>query len=376
MISTVSPSDQTPTATAPTPSPPTAPTPFLRFFSPPTTILLLLLLLILLHDNHRILLWFPLFLIHHYLLLLVLLLLLLLLFLFLLYYNAPQTTNASQAESTDSGAELTPDAKVEIEADRKKVQALRNLVSDYSLMLTDFREHFKGCDISRAQFFLNKIFKTDVFTSCDNIDKIIDQLSHRDIDTFNVYYLQQLATCLKRDDLKKLVNDYEEKKEKFLEDTTVLDFQKAVISKTRPSLPNGMVEVAIKIPKRLATEKILGDMEVLAMEAFEDNQNSLVHFHAFSGSIVICWFVVESRCQVLQQLAQEKVAVWRKHGVEEVMVGSQCVYHYTDQDEVRITVYINEEALLLPFSFDHGKQQNKQVYSCETSIIVIVQQNE
>ena len=205
-------------------------------------------------------------------------------------------------------------------------------------MLTDFREQFKGCDISRAQFFLNKIFKTDAFSSCDNIDKIIDQLSHCDIDTFNVYYLKQLATCLKRDDLKKLVNEYEEKKEKFLEDTTVLDFQKAVVSKTKPSLPNGMVEVAIKIPKRLATEKILRDMEVLAMEAFGDNQKSLVRFHAYSGSIVICWFVVASLCEVLQQLARDKVAVWRQHGVEEVMVGSQCVYHYTDQDEVRITV--------------------------------------
>ena len=180
-------------------------------------------------------------------------------------------------------------------------------------MLTDFREQFKDCDISRAQFFLNKLFKTNAFTSCDNIDKILDQLCLRDIDTFNVYYLQQLATCLKRDDLKKLVNEYEEKKEKFLEDTTVLDFQKAVVSKTKPCLPNGMVEVAIKIPRRLATEKILRDMEGLAMEAFGDNQKSFVHFHTFSGSIVICWFVVESLCEVLQRLAREKVAVWRQH---------------------------------------------------------------
>ena len=238
------------------------------------------------------------------------------------------------SESTDSGAELLkPDAKAEIEADGRIVRELRNLVSDYSLMLTDFREQLKGCDISRAQFFLNELFKTDAFTTCDNIDKILNQLSHRDIDTFNVYYLQKLATCLKRDDLKKLVNEYEEKKEKFLKDTTVLDFQKAVISKTKPHLPDGMIEIAIKIPKHLATEKILRDMELLAMEAFGDNQKSLVRFHAYSGSIVICWFVVESLCAALQQLAREKVAVWRQHGVEEVMVGSQCVYHYTADQE-------------------------------------------
>ena len=230
---------------------------------------------------------------------------------------------------------------MEIEADGGKVRVLRDLVSEYSLMLTKFRRLLAGCDISDARFFLGNILNTDIFTSCNNIEQLLNQLCHRYVDTFNVYYLQKLATCLERDDVNQLIQKYVEKKKNFLEDTTVLDFQKAVISKTRPHLPNGMVEVAIKIPKRLATEKILRDMEVLAMESFEDNQKSFVRFHAFSGSIVICWFVVESLCEVLQRLAREKVAVWRQHGVEEVMVGSQCVYHYTDQDEVRITVYID-----------------------------------
>ena len=82
-----------------------------------------------------------------------------------------------------------------------------------------------------------------------------------------------------------------------------------------------MMKVNIKIPKHLATEKILRDMEVLAMETFEDNQKSFIHFHTFSGSIIICWFVVESLCEVLQRLAREKVAVWRQHGVEDVHDG-------------------------------------------------------
>ena len=64
-----------------------------------------------------------------------------------------------------------------------------------------------------------------------------------------------------------------------------------------------MIEVTIKIPKHLATEKILRDMEKLAMQAIGDIQTSFVCFHAFTGSIVICWFVVESLCEVLQQLA-------------------------------------------------------------------------
>ena len=160
---------------------------------------------------------------------------------------------------------------------------LRDLSSDYSLMLTKFRRLLAGCDINDVRFFLNNLLKTDIFTNCDNIEQLLNQLCYRYVDTFNVYYLQNLTTCLERDDVKQLVQQYEEKKEKFLEDTTVLDFQKAVVSKTKPHLPNGMVEVAIKIPKRLATEKILRDMEVLAIEAFEGNQKLFVRVHAFPG---------------------------------------------------------------------------------------------
>ena len=111
-MSTVSPSDQTFSATA-LPSPPTVPKPFLPRLSLPTTILLLLVLFDL-RDNHHILLWLLFFLIHHHLLLLVLLIvLLLLLLLFLISHHAPPTTTASLSESTDSGAELTCDAKID-----------------------------------------------------------------------------------------------------------------------------------------------------------------------------------------------------------------------------------------------------------------------
>ena len=171
----------------------------------------------------------------------------------------------------------------EIEADGKIVRKLRYLGCDYALMLTKFRELLAGCNISHAQFFLNNLFNTGIYTSCDNIEQLLIKLCQHYVDTFNVYYLQQLATCLERDDVKQLIQEYEEKKEKFLEDTTVLDFQKAVVSKTEPYLSNGMVEVAIKIPMHLASKKVLRDMEVLAMEAFGDNQKSFVRFHVFPG---------------------------------------------------------------------------------------------
>ena len=73
------------------------------------------------------------------------------------------------------------------------------------------------------------------------------------------------------------------KKEKFLETTAVPVLQKAVVGKTKPHPSSKMVDVPIKIPRHLATSKILRDMKLLAMEAFEDKQKLFVRFNAFSG---------------------------------------------------------------------------------------------
>ena len=72
---------------------------------------------------------------------------------------------------------------------------------------------------------------------------------HEFIDTFNVYPLEKVAVCLDRDDVNLLVKEYEKKKEKFLKETTVVEFQRAVVSKTRPALSKGKVEVTIKVQK-------------------------------------------------------------------------------------------------------------------------------
>ena len=248
-------------------------------------------------------------------------------------------SSPSPASPASQPTELSSDAAAEIETDRKIVEELRDLVSDYSLMLTKFLKLLEGCNVRHAQFFLNHLLSTDAFTNCNNIEQLLNQLSHRYVDTFNVYYLQKLATCLEREDVNKLVKQYEKKKDKFLKMTTVLKFHKAIISKVPPVLPKGMAKITIRIPKELATDKILKDMEELAIKAFGDSYHSrFVQFHVIAGSVVICWFVVESLCEVLQQLAREKVAVWRQHGVEEVMVGSQCVYCSGSKTEVSTMV--------------------------------------
>ena len=185
--------------------------------------------------------------------------------------------------SASQPAELSFDTTAEIETDWKIVEELRDLVGVYSLMLTKLKLLLAGFDISEAQFFLNHLLSTDVFTSCDNIEQLLNQLCHRYVDTFNVYYLQQLATCLERDDVNQLVQQYEKKKEIFLKEMTVLDFHKAIISKV-PVLPKGMVKITIRIPKELATNKILKDMEELAIKAFGGSyRKQYVQFHVIAG---------------------------------------------------------------------------------------------
>ena len=218
-------------------------------------------------------------------------------------------------------------AKAEIEADGNTVRLLRDLVFAYSMMLSGFRnqDQVKSCDVSRAQFFLTDLLSSD-FTYCDTSEKIINQLCNKYVDIFNVYYLEALAIRLKCEPLKKLVDEYEKQKDHFFNETTILDFQKAIVAKTRPRLSNGMVEVTIRIPKQVANERILKDMERLALEGFEEKYYRFVCFHAKAGSVIISWYVDESLCKELQQIAQRKTALWRQHKVKEVVIGSQCVF--------------------------------------------------
>lgn len=215
----------------------------------------------------------------------------------------------------------------EIEADGNIVRQLRDLECDLSLMLTKLRKLLADCDVSDAQFFFSHLFDTDDFDDCHDIKILVNKLCRNGyVDTFNVYPLEKVAVCLERDDVNKLVKEYEEKKKRFFNETAVIDFQRAVICKTKPCLSKGKVEVTIKIKKRLANERVLKDMEQLAAEAFEDNQMWFVHFHAIAGSIVLLWHAPEKLCGILTELASCKAALLKENGVEEVTIGGKTVF--------------------------------------------------
>ena len=228
--------------------------------------------------------------------------------------------------SLEADVQSTLKVAAEIEADGNIVRQLRDLECELSLMLTKLRKLLADCDVSDAQFFFSHLFDTDDFDGCNDIKILVNKLCRNGyIDTFNVYPLEKVAVCLERDDVNKLVKEYEEKK-RFFNETTVIDFQRAVISKAKPALSRGKVEVTIKVKKRLANERVLKDIEQLAAEAFEDNQMWFVHFHAITGSIIILWHVPEKLCDTLEQLVHRKTTVLKEKGVEEVAIGGKTVF--------------------------------------------------
>ena len=224
------------------------------------------------------------------------------------------------------------DVTPEVKTDEKIVKQLFDLECEFSQMLTELRKLLADCDFTDAQFFFGNVFGTDLFDDCDDIKHLVNKLCrHGYIDTFNVYPLEKVALCLKKDDMNMLVKKYEEKKERFLKETTVVDFQRAVVSKAMPALSKGKVEVTIKVQKKLANERVLKDMEQLAAEAFDDNQKWFVHFHAIPGSVIVLWHVPESLCDTLELLVRSKVAMLREEGVEEVTIGGKTVFLLTQE---------------------------------------------
>ena len=203
-------------------------------------------------------------------------------------------------------------------------------------MLTDLLRLLTKCkcDLSEAQFFLDDQFDTEKFSQCTSFNALLRQLRKGHVDAFNIYYLKRLVAYFKNDQLTERIKEYEAEKEKFLKDTTVLEFQCAVVSKVEP-LPSGqMVKLTIRISKRLANKRNLKDMEELALLSFRECQRDFVRIHAESGSVIISWFFPEALSGKLEHLARENAAVFKDAGVEEVTVGGRVVFTCT-LEEVR-----------------------------------------
>ena len=212
----------------------------------------------------------------------------------------------------------------------KVVRGIQDLESSFSKMLLNLTDTLANCNISKMQFFFNDLFDTDEFSNCDTIEKVLRQLRQGHVDTFNIYYLQQLISqCKQSDDVNKSFKEYEERIDKFLEDTTVKEFQQAIVSRAETLPPKGMAEMTIRIPSmcKIKNLRTMKDVEELAKRSFQGCEKSFINIKVKPGSIVITWYVPESLCKEIERLACENAAVLREEGVEEMsIVGEKRVF--------------------------------------------------
>ena len=233
-----------------------------------------------------------------------------------------------------------------IDADVKVIDELHGLESELSSMMIDTREDLKDCDIANLQFFLDNLFGIDEFSKCQNVDEVLRKLSRDHIDTFNISYLESLITQFSRNkSIGEKIEKYKKKKEEFLRNTTVKQFQQAVVSKADAIIPKGMAKVTITIPKVYkGALRTMNDVEELAIKGFKEHKKTLIKIHVKPGSIIITWLVPEVLYEEIVQVARENIAVLKEEGVEEVsIVGEKSVALYTqDVHEVRIPISCNK----------------------------------
>ena len=188
--------------------------------------------------------------------------------------------------------------------------------------------------LEKALFFLDSVIGSEDFVGCDDFGKLMRQLQRGHIDVFNISNLQNLVANFDRDELTEVIETYNKKKESFLKQTTVLEFQRAVVSRVEPILASGKAAVTITISKEMASHRTLKDIEKLAMEGFEEYHKKFICLHAEPGSIIISWVFPKGLSGRLEQLARDNAAVFENNGVVEVTIGGRRVFSCT-QEEVR-----------------------------------------
>ena len=254
-------------------------------------------------------------------------------------FTCPNLESSATLPATPpSSAPVTTDEiKAEIEADVTVVSNLKELEASFGQMLVQVKRRLvlNKCDLSDALLFLDSVIGTEDFIGCDNFDKLMRQIQRDHIDVFNISILQQLVACFDNHELTEVIEAYNEKKESFLKQTTVLEFQRAVVSRVKPILASGIAVVTITISKEMASHRTLKDIEKVAMEGFENCQKKFIRLHAEPGSIIISWVFPKRLSGRLEQLARDNATIFEDNGVMEVTVGGRRVFPCTQQ-EVRI----------------------------------------
>ena len=214
----------------------------------------------------------------------------------------------------------------EIQASVGVVQRLQNLEGSYGQMLVGMRRLSSQIDLGEVRFFLKVTFDDGEFSGCNTFEDVLDLLCKKYIDTFNISYLERLATSLKINEMSQLISDYKKEKESFLREVSIAQFHYAVASRVYPTLFERSAEIVIKIPRSLANNRTLKDMYLLAAKVFEEHHASLVRIKVQPGSILVSWQFPAFLANKLEKSAIASSECFAEEGVEEVIVAGKVVF--------------------------------------------------
>ena len=254
------------------------------------------------------------------------------------------TSPLSSSSSTHSSASpistpvATKEIEAEIEADVTVVSNLKDLEDSFGRMIVRVKRHLDKCNLSEAKLFLYSAVGTEAFSECETFEKLLQQLQRAHIDVFNISILKQLVANFEQDEsTDEVIEIYNEKMDNFLQQTTVLKFQRAVVSRVEPILAIGMAVVTIKISEDVSYNRTLMDIQKLAKKGFKDYHKKFIRLKAEIGCIIVSWVFPKELSSRLEQLARDNAAIFEDNEVVEVTVGGRRVFPCTQQ-EVRITM--------------------------------------
>ena len=246
--------------------------------------------------------------------------------------TSTHSDSASSACSSASPIATPPlaadEIKAKIRADEAVVSNLKELETSFGCMIVTVKCHLEKCDLSNAKLFLLAVIGTKAFDRCKNFGEILELLLQEYVDVFNICILQQLLTYCEQTEI---IKSYNETKEKFLQQTTVLEFQRAVVSRVEPILASGKAVVTIVISRQMAYDRTLKDIEKLALEGFDECHKEFIHLHAEPGSAIISWVFPERISGRLKELAHKNAHFFKNAGVEKLTVGEMIVFSCNQQ---------------------------------------------
>ena len=247
----------------------------------------------------------------------------------------PLLTVSTAHDSTATCSSASPTVVAEpVRAENDLVNNLRKLEIEYTRMMLSVKRLLVKHDLSDTQLSLLSL-TAEEFTNCDSINKILSQLERDHMDVFNVSILQDLANSLNNTELIETIEAYDKKKEYFLKEETVLQFQEMVVNRVKPALTSGMATLTIKISREMSRRRTLKNIEEIAMKGFEENHKRFIHLHAEPGSVIISWSFPKKLSAELEQLARTNAIVFQDNKILEVTMGGKIVFQ-NHQKEVRI----------------------------------------